>query len=86
MSYLFNVALALDCLASAILVGKPGETLSGRAGSAYLQGKLRGKLFAPAIDFIMWGIGAYPARRGHCVAAIQGDIYRARAVIQDQSR
>ncbi len=78
-SYCFNVALGLDLLASAILGGKPGETLSGRAGSAYLEGKLRGRIFCPIIDFIM-------RRKGHCVAAIKGDILRAQAVIVDQSR
>ena len=85
-NYLFNVALGFDLLASAVLGGKPGETLSGRAGSAYEQGKLRGKIFCQVIDFIMWSIGAYPTRRGHCIAAIKGDVLRAKAVIVDQSR
>jgi hypothetical protein len=75
--YLFNVALGFDLLASAMLNGKPGETLSGRAGSAYLQGHLRGHIFAPIIDFLM-------RKKGHCVAAVQGDILRAKAVIIDQ--
>lgn len=77
MGYLFNVALGLDLFASSVLGGKPGETLSGRAGSAYSQGKLRGKIFAPIIDCIM-------RKKGHCVAAVQGDILRAKAVIIDQ--
>lgn len=76
-SYLFNVALGLDLFASALLGGKPGETLSGRAGSAYLQGKLRGRIFAPIIDFIM-------RNPKHCQEAVQGDILRAKAVIADQ--
>lgn len=78
-TYLFNLALAIDVLGSALLAGKPGETLSGRAGSAFTQGKLRGKIFAPIIDFIM-------RKKGHCVAAVQGDILRAQAVIVDQSK
>jgi len=77
--YLLNVALGLDMFTSALLGGKPGETLSGRAGSAYLQGKLRGKILAPIIDFIM-------CKKGHCVAAVAGDIARAKAVIVDQSK
>lgn len=76
MSYLYNVALGLDLFASALLGGKPGETLSGRAGSAYQQGKLRGRIFAPLID-LLFG-------HGHCVRAIAGDVARSKAVIVDQ--
>lgn len=81
MTYIFNLLIALDCLASAILGGKPGETMSGRAGSAWLEGKLRGKIFCPAIDVLMHLVRAYPRWRGHCVAAIQGDKLRAQAVL-----
>jgi len=75
--YLINVLLGLDYFASCLTGGKPGKTLSGRAGSAYTQGKLRGKIFAPVIDLIM-------RKKGHCVNAIHGDILRAQAVILDQ--
>lgn len=85
-SYIANMLLALDQFVSAIVGGMPGETLSGRAGSAYVQGTLRGKIFCPVIDVIMHAVGAYPTWRGHCVHAIQGDILRAQAVIADQSR
>lgn len=78
-SYLFNVALGLDLFASAVLGGKPGETLSGRAGSAYNQGKLRGRIFCPIINWLM-------RNPEHCQQAVQGDIRRATAVIADQSR
>lgn len=77
-SYLFNVALGLDLFASAILGGTPGETLSGRAGSAYEQGKLRGRIFCPLINFVM-------RDPQHCQQARLGDIARARVVIKDQS-
>lgn len=77
-SYCMKVALGWDVLVSAYLNGKPGETLSGRAGSAYLEGKIRGHIFAPIIDAIM-------RKKGHCVAAVQGDILRAKAVIADQT-
>lgn len=77
-SYLFNVALGLDLFASALLAGKPGETLSGRAGSAYEQGKIRGRIFCPLINFIM-------RNPEHCQQARLGDIARAQAVIKDQS-
>lgn len=79
MNYLFNVALALDLLASALTGGMPGETLSGRAGTARRQGKLRGRIFAPIIDFL----ACNPL---HCAEAIAGDIRRARAVIADDQR
>jgi len=75
----FNVLLALDLLGSALTGGMPGETLSGRAGTAQRQGKLRGKIFAPIINAIMFD-------RNHCQEAIQGDIQRAQAVIADDQR
>jgi hypothetical protein len=80
-SYLFNILIALDVLGSAILAGQPGETMSGRAGSALLEGKLRGKILAPLIDALMHICRAYPTWRGHCVAAIAGDKLRAQAVL-----
>jgi hypothetical protein len=79
MSYLFNVALGLDLFASTITGGLPGETLSGRAGTAQEQGKLRGRIFAPIINFIM-------RSSTHCHDAIAGDVARAKAVISDDSR
>ena len=81
MGYVFNILIAIDCLASAILAGQPGETMSGRAGSALLEGKTRGKVFAPIIDVLMHIVGAYPSWRGHCVAAVAGDKLRAQAVL-----
>jgi hypothetical protein len=77
VSYLLNVALGFDIFVSAILRGKPGETLSGRAGSAFLEGKARGKFWVPIIDFVM-------RKKGHCIGAVHGDILRAQAVILDQ--
>ena len=76
MNYIIRVLMGLDLFASAITGGRYGETLSGRAGSAYLQGKLRGRICAPVIDFIM-------RKKGHCVAAIKGDELRAQAVLAD---
>jgi len=82
--YVFNLLIALDCLGSAVLAGQPGETLSGRAGSALLEGKLRGKIFAPAIDALMHIVGEFPTWRGHCVAAVEGDKLRAQAVLSQR--
>lgn len=78
MSYVFNLLLAIDCLASAFLAGQPGESLSGRAGSAYLEGKLRGEIFAPIINFIMMN-------PNHCMQAIAGDKLRAQAVLEQRT-
>lgn len=77
--YVFNVLLGVDLLASAVLGGMPGETLSGRAGTAQREGELRGRIFAPIIDFIMFD-------PNHCQQAIAGDIARAKAVITDDTR
>ncbi len=76
-----NVLIGIDCTASAMCGGKPGETLSGRAGSAYLEHKLTGRIFCPIIDVVMHLVGEYPHWRGHCVAAIHGDELRAKAVL-----
>lgn len=82
---MFNLLIALDVLASAVLAGQPGETMSGRAGSALLEGKRRGKILAPAIDVLMHIVGAYPTWRGHCVAAVAGDKLRAQAVVEQRT-
>lgn len=78
-AYFLNVALGLDLFASAILGGRPGETLSGRVGSAQLEGKLRGKIFAPIVNFIM-------RDPNHCANAVKNDMLRAQAVIADDSK
>lgn len=78
-SYFFNLVLALDILGSAILKGKPGESLSGRAGTAQRQGAWRGRFFAPIINWIM-------RNPTHCSQAIENDIARAKAVIVDESK
>lgn len=77
--YVFNVLLALDLLASALTGGMPGETLSGRAGTAQREGTLRGKVFATLINF-------FARDPNHCQEAIEGDVARAKAVIADDSK
>lgn len=79
-SYIFDVAIGFDMFASTLILGGlPGETLSGRAGTAQRQGHLRGLIFAPVINFLAWN-------RNHCKEAIDGDIQRAKATIADQSQ
>lgn len=78
-AYFVNVMLGLDLFASAVLGGRLGETLSGRAGSAQAQEKLRGKVFAAVINFL--------ARNpNHCANAVRNDMIRAQAVISDDSK
>lgn len=77
--YFLKIALAIDILGSAWLNGLPGETLSGRAGSAYLQGHLRGHIFAPFINFLF-------RDKMHCQNAVLGDVERATAVLADYKR
>jgi len=83
MSRLGNVLIGLDLFASTLTGGLPGTTLSGRTGSNYLKGNLRGKVFCPIIDVFMHLVRAYPTWHGHCVHAIQGDKDRAEAIIKD---
>lgn len=81
--YCRGVLLGWDLLGSAYTGGRAGETLSGRTGSSFVAGKLKGKVFCPVIDVIMWLARTYPTPRGHCVASIKSDEARARAVLAD---
>ncbi len=85
LEYVTNVAVAFDCFLSAILGGLPGETLSGRAGSAEAEGKLQGKIFAPLIDALMHLLHLFPTWRGHCAKAILDDEARARVVLEQRT-
>lgn len=76
MSWISNALLGFDLFASTLTGGRPGETLSGRAGTAQREGKLKGKILAAIINFIM-------RDPKHCQDAIEGDIRRAQAVITD---
>ena len=81
-AYVKRVLIALDMLGSALLLGKPDETISGRVGRAELARKWWGLAFAPPIDVLMHVCGAYPHWRGHCLHAILGDTLRAEAAIK----
>ncbi|MGC8519962.1 MAG: hypothetical protein ACP5P4_15810 [Steroidobacteraceae bacterium] len=82
VAYLKSVLISLDMLGSAILLGKPDETISGRTGRAELARRWWGLLFAPPIDVLMHLLGAYPHWRGHCLHAILGDTLRAEAAVK----
>lgn len=82
LAYVKRVLIALDMLGSALLLGKPDETISGRTGRAELARKWWGRVFAPPIDWLMHLCGAYPHWRGHCLHAILGDTMRAEAAVK----
>ena len=76
-SRLLNSLLGLDLFASSLTGGSaPGETLSGRAGTKALQGH---SFWQNLINCVM-------RNPNHCQEAIKGDIARAQAVIDDESR
>ena len=70
MSYLKNIALAVDQLINAILKGSPDETLSSRAYRADRDGKIFGKVFRPLIDGILF------FDPQHCYGAYQNELNR----------
>lgn len=73
--WLLRVSIALDQLVQAgANSGMPGMTISARAGKAKRRGKRWGCVMCRFLDLF---------ERGHCEAALQGDIRRAQAVIDD---
>ena len=74
-AWLLRIAIAFDALVQCPFpYGIPGETISARAGKAKRRGKRWGCLLCAFLDLF---------QRGHCEAAVQGDIRRAQAVIDD---
>lgn len=61
--YLTFILLAFDCLCTAIVGGYYGETLSSYAWRLERQGKLGGRIFRPAID---WLFAWQRKPTGHC--------------------
>lgn len=78
MNILLNTLIDLDDAAAALVLQEiPGVTVSSRCGMAVLdhEAGVRGDVLehiATALDDI---------QRGHCFAALLGDLARARAVI-----
>lgn len=64
--YLTFILLALDCLATALVGGYYGETLSSYAWRLDQQKKLGGRIFRPMID---WLFAWQKAPGGHCYYA-----------------
>jgi hypothetical protein len=76
-AWFVRVAIAIDAVAQCVFpYGIPGETISARAGKAKRRGKRWGCLLCAALDLFNYG---------HCEGAVQGDIRRAQAVIDDLS-
>jgi hypothetical protein len=52
-TYLFNIIIAIDLLLAAFCGCKRNETLSAAAYSTEQSGKLTGRIFRPAIDWLL---------------------------------
>ena len=74
-AWLLRLAIAFDAMAQCLFpYGIPGETISARAGKAQRRGKRWGCVLCRFLDLF---------EEGHCEGAVQGDIRRAQAVIDD---
>lgn len=70
MRWLWEIILALDCLANAVLFGWSDETLSSRAHRTSVDGKIFGKFFKPIINFLFFW------QDDHCGQAYLDDLER----------
>ena len=64
MQYFWNVLIAVDQLANALLGGHPDETISSRAAKAQRSGKLWGCVLCKVLHWI---------DRDHCEKSIELD-------------
>lgn len=70
MNYLLNLAIAIDQLLNAMLLGFADETLSSRAYRADRDGKVFGRIFRPLIDTLFfWD-------KRHCFQAYLAEVSR----------
>lgn len=69
--YIWNILVALDQVLTALLGGWPDESLSSYAYRLEQQGKVWGKVFRPAID---WLFSWYEA--DHCQNSFQAEKLR----------
>ena len=70
MTWLLNLAIAIDQLFNVLLFGSPDETLSSRAYRTDRDGRVFGKVFRPCIDtLIFW-------QPRHCYEAYLSEIRR----------
>lgn len=83
-AYFLRVAIALDQLLQASgHWGKPGITISARAGTAAAHGHRWGLITWRLLDRI-WPFGRDPVTgESHCAGAIRNDILRAKAAIAE---
>ena len=61
--YPIRVLIAIDQLATALLGGWPDETLSSYAWRLEQKGKLAGRIFRPAIDWLFQWEGPHHCER-----------------------
>ncbi len=75
MNPFIQLFIATDQLLNVFLLGYADETLSARAWRAFDKGRIFGKLFKPAIDFLfIWQ--PQPNDKGHCYNAYLKEIDR----------
>lgn len=70
MGYVLSLAVAIDQLANALLLGSPDETLSSRAYRADRDGKAFGRIFRPMIDTLFFW------QDQHCYDAYLAEVHR----------
>jgi hypothetical protein len=76
-AWFVRLLIALDACAQVVFpYGIPGETISARAGKARRRGRRWGCVLCWMLDLI---------DTNHCAGAVQNDIKRAQAVIDDLS-
>ena len=71
MTYLLNLAIAVDQLANTVLAGDPDETLSSRAWRAEQSGQRYWGWTRRAIDLLFFW------QSGHCQAAYESELARS---------
>lgn len=74
-AYLYNLFVALDQMANALLFGHADETLSARAWRTDQDGKVFGKITRPVIDLLALLL-TLGWDRNHCRAAYESELKR----------
>lgn len=73
MQYIWNLLIAIDQLANAILLGDPRETISSRADKAMREGKAWGCILCKLLAKI---------QKNHCQDSLEPDV-GDKAIIPD---
>lgn len=71
--YFWNILIAIDQLANALLLGDPTETISSRADKAAVEGKRWGCVLCKLLNYV---------QHGHCEKSLEATA-GSRAIIPD---